>query len=296
MALRRTLLTLAWVLAAVPAASAADVADVVRSGYAEVPGGKIFYEASGQGPHVVFLSGGNWMGLGEWDGQFLRFSRSFQAIRFDARGSGKSDPAASTLSRADDIGAFLDALRLSRVHLVGLSRSAGAALDFALAHPERVLSLVLVSPIVSGWAPSEQYRKREAEIMGALKKKGAKAFAQAALDDPYLVRSSSKRKARKLLEANAGQLLASDPRWKPAAGPPAIERLAEVRAPTLLVLGEEDDPELLDLANVLAAGIPNARKVTVFGAGHSVNLERSRKFNSAVMEFIRSTQALGKSP
>src|SRR5262245_31837659 len=135
MTLPRALLLFTWIPAAVSAVSAADIADVVRSGYAEIPGGKVYYEASGSGPHVVLLSGGNWMDLREWEGQFIALSRYVQTIRFDARGSGKSDPAVANVSRADELGAFLDALRLRQVHLVALSRTAGVALDFALAHP-----------------------------------------------------------------------------------------------------------------------------------------------------------------
>jgi len=287
MGFRRAFLLLAWVFPCSPA-SAAQVADVVRSGYADVHGGKIYYEASGRGPHVVFLSGGNWMDLREWDGQFIAFSRTFQAIRFDARGSGKSDAPVAQGSRAADLGAFLDRLRLRQVHLVGLSRSAGVALDFALAWPDRVLSLVLVSPIVSGWEPSEKYREREAALLGVLKKSGARAFADAVLDDPYLVPSGGRRKAAKLLKANARRVLSLDASAGLTSDPPAIARLGEIRAPALLILGDEDDPEILELGEVLASRIPGARKEVLFGAGHSVNLERSRKLNRVVIDFLRS--------
>ncbi len=288
---RRASLALACVSAVASLAPAAQVADVVRSGYAEAQGGRIYYEASGLGPHVVFLSGGNWMDLGEWDGQFIALSRSFQVIRYDARGSGRSDAPVAEISRVLDLVALLDALRLGQVHLVGLSRTADVALDFALAYPDRVLSLVLVSPIVGGWEPSEEYRRREVALVSVLHKSGAKAFAEAALDDPYLVPSGGRRKAARLLRANAERVLSPKPSAGPAPVTPTIGRLAEIRAPVLIILGEEDDPEILRLGDVLVSGLKAARREILRGAGHSVNLERARKLNKVVKDFLLGPRA-----
>ena len=287
MAFHRALSVLACLSAAASPLPAGEEADVVRSGYADVPGGKLSYEAAGMGPHVLLLSGGNWMDLREWDGQFIPFSRSFQAIRYDARGSGMSDTPTGPFSHADDLHALLDRLRIRKAHLVGLGSTAGVALDFALAHPDRVASLVLVSPSVGGYEFSEEHGKREAALLKVLKKEGAKAFARAVLDDPYLVPAGGRRKARKLLRSNAKRLLSVDPSWVQGLDPPAIGRLLEIHVPTLVVLGEEDDPEILKAGDVVSEGIPSARKVVLRGAGHAVNMERSRKFSRVVLDFLR---------
>ena len=68
--------------------------------------------------------------------------------------------------------------------------------------------------------------------------------------------------------------------------PPAVGRLAEVRAPTLLILGTRDVPDIRRIVDKLAAEIRGARKVTVDGAGHMVNLERPADFNRAVLGFL----------
>jgi pimeloyl-ACP methyl ester carboxylesterase len=286
MSLRRTKLWLACLPFLGAPAWAGSIADVVRSGYAEVGDGRVYYEASGSGPQVVFLSGGNWMDLREWDNQFTPLSRFYQVIRFDARGSGKSDAPVASKSAADDLGALLDALKIKEAHLVGLSRTAGVAVDFALAQPGRVRSLVLLSPIVDGWLPSRAYAKREADLLEVLKKSGAKAFAKAVLDDPYRVTSGDRGQAKRLLRANADRLLVAQPKTSPGGDPPTIQRLDQVRVPTLVVLGEQDDPEILQLGHLMASRIPGARKEVLFGSGHSPNLERRRQLNKLLRGFL----------
>jgi pimeloyl-ACP methyl ester carboxylesterase len=68
--------------------------------------------------------------------------------------------------------------------------------------------------------------------------------------------------------------------------PPAIQRLGDIRAPTLIVVGELDTPDFRTIAETLERGIPGATKVTVRGVGHLVNLEAPDRFNEIVMEFL----------
>jgi 3-oxoadipate enol-lactonase len=71
----------------------------------------------------------------------------------------------------------------------------------------------------------------------------------------------------------------------------AVERLGEVRAPTLVVVGERDQPDFHAVANELARGIPLARKVVAPGAGHMVPMEARQEFNDLVIEFLDDTPA-----
>jgi pimeloyl-ACP methyl ester carboxylesterase len=68
--------------------------------------------------------------------------------------------------------------------------------------------------------------------------------------------------------------------------PPAAERLGEVQAPTLVVVGEADQPDLLAVADRLAAGIPGARKEIVAGAAHMLPLEQPDELNRLLLEFL----------
>ena len=68
--------------------------------------------------------------------------------------------------------------------------------------------------------------------------------------------------------------------------PPAIKRLANVKCPVLVIVGEQDLPHIKDAARLLVEGIPGARQVSIPAAGHLVNLDASTAFNRAVDGFL----------
>ncbi len=94
------------------------------------------------------------------------------------------------------------------------------------------------------------------------------------------------QRIRKLTEDNAHIFPASH--WPLTfAHPPTIERLDEIRAPTILLIGDRDDEPLRKIADLLDSRIPDSRKVVISGAGHMLNMEKPREFNRAVIEFLR---------
>ncbi len=70
--------------------------------------------------------------------------------------------------------------------------------------------------------------------------------------------------------------------------PPAIGRLGAIRAPTLVVVGDQDVPNVLTIADRLATEIPHAKRLVLHGVAHMVNLERPQEFNRVVLEFLAS--------
>src|SRR5207249_2360372 len=68
--------------------------------------------------------------------------------------------------------------------------------------------------------------------------------------------------------------------------PQTIDRLGEITAPTLVVLGERDLPDFHHVARILIEKVPGARQVTLAGAGHLANMEAPREFNAMVLEFL----------
>jgi pimeloyl-ACP methyl ester carboxylesterase len=73
-----------------------------------------------------------------WDPQFARLAREHRVIRYDLRGFGGSGSADTPFRHDEDLGTLLDSLRLDRVSLVGASGGGRVAIDFTLAHPQRV--------------------------------------------------------------------------------------------------------------------------------------------------------------
>ena len=69
--------------------------------------------------------------------------------------------------------------------------------------------------------------------------------------------------------------------------PRAAARLEDVRCPTLVVVGDRDVPDMLEIADVLAAAIPGARKAVIEGSGHLPSLERPDELNRLLLDFLR---------
>src|SRR5881275_998575 len=108
---------------------------------------KLHYEEAGRGTPLVFVH--EFAGDAQsWRLQMAFFSRRYRTIAFNARGYPPSDvpddPAAYSQQHAvDDIKGLMDALRIDRAHIVGLSMGGYATLHFGLQYPGRALSLVV---------------------------------------------------------------------------------------------------------------------------------------------------------
>ena len=246
---------------------------------------------AGEGSPVVLLHPGQG-GLVLWGRQFPVFARSHRVIRYDARGFGRSEKPPVPFTHYDDLRAVLDAVGVERAALVGLSLGGRTILDFALAHPQRVASMVLVNPGMSGhtFTGLDAYF---AEIKMATEREDLDAFVEIQLriwfDGPsrtpgqvdHTVRDEVKsvlteqaeRNRRRAGRAEVGEL-------------GAAARLAEITTPTLIVSSALDQPDALTICALLERGIRGARRVTISGAAHLVNLERPDAFNAAVLPFL----------
>lgn len=297
---RALVLGLGLLAVATPSYASRTILQTIRRGFLDVQGGRIYYEATGGGPALVLISGGSGMDLGEWEDQFVPLSSSFDVVRSDPRGLGQSTLPTGPYAPHEDVRALLDGLHIDRAHLVGASSAGRIALDFALAHPERVRSLTLVAPSVSGYEFPEAFRKRDAAFVATLRKDGAAGFAKAVLDDEYVIPGHGsvtvRHRARAMLEDNAPRLLAIDPTWIQSVDPPAFSRLEEVRVPTLVVVGDKDHPDVLKLADIVAGRIPRAKKTVIENAGHTPYMERRRSFNHALLEFLTAVPAQERQP
>jgi pimeloyl-ACP methyl ester carboxylesterase len=259
----------------------------VASGLAEVNGAKLYYESAGRGPALALLNGGG-LDSRMWDDQFAAFAELYRVVRYDYRGSGRSEAATQKYSHLEDLAALLDFLKVEIAVLVGASAGGALALDYTLAFPKRVRGLVLASPGLSGYPLSEATRERVAGMLAAAREGNALEFAKKVLDDPHFIPAAenpaAREKARQILIDNIERFRAEDlaqPPERPAAG-----RLAEISIPALILLGGRDHPEQLAIGETLESGIRGSKTVVFFGAGHMVNLENPDRFNKTVLEFL----------
>lgn len=254
----------------------------------EVDGGRIAYDSAGTGPGVVLLHAGLW-DRRTWDDQFDTLAASSTVVRYDARGYGSSSRPQSPYSDLDDLAAVMDDAGLHQATLVGCSAGGSIATVFAIDRPERVRALVLAASGLDGhrWAVGDGWTRHDHEVEAAV----ARGDLAAAVDldlrpwVPMGVEDAAGARLRANAQENA-QLLTIDGELSLAPEWTAVERLAEIRVPTLVLEGERDVPEFREIARILADQIPGARLVTVPDADHVVHVRQPASFNRLLLEFL----------
>ena len=235
------------------------------------------HAASGSGPPAVFLHG---LGLSRalFDPVVPALVASARLVRLDLRGHGASPPVdpAAPFSQHDDVIATLDALALDRVDVVGLSLGGSVAIDLALAHPDCVRRLVLLAPALSGWRWSDAWIAAFRTVRAVGRESGPRAALEAWHAHPLFATARANPRAAAALEAEV--FSDSGERWvvrDPSVPlePPALGRLAEVRASTHVFVGEHDLPDFRAIAETLATHLPAVRLLVVPDAGHLLPLE-----------------------
>jgi pimeloyl-ACP methyl ester carboxylesterase len=262
------------------------------TGRVAIEGGSLFWEAAGEGAPVVLIHGGN-LDRRMWDAQFAALQRDHRVIRYDARGFGKSSPAARPFKAPDDLAALLRAHGIPRATLIGLSMGGGIAIDFALAYPEMVDRLVLAAPSISGgvWDADSDTLWLTAG-RAAFARGDSIGLALAWLESQYIrsaLRSPEQAdRIRGMITDNAGHLMrrARDQDLEREVSPPAAGRLAELRMPILLLVGDADTPVILSMAHALGERALRVQRIDFPGIGHMINLEAEAPFNAAMLEFL----------
>jgi pimeloyl-ACP methyl ester carboxylesterase len=261
-----------------------------RSGYAEVNGARIYYDVTGSGSPVVFVHGFS-LDTRMWDDQVEPFAAEYEVICYDVRGFGRSGSGTSDpFSSVDDLKALLDYLGYPAAHVVGLSMGGGIATSFAAVHPEATLSLVPVDSNLWGYRVSSAWNESVSGLGPTAAESGVEAARQVWLAHALFAPANEQPPVAARLRMMVSDF--SGWHWLQRNGergldPPTIERLPRISAPTLVVVGERDLPDFLEIGEQLASRIPNARKVVLPGVGHMSNMEAPTAFNAVVLEFLR---------
>jgi pimeloyl-ACP methyl ester carboxylesterase len=272
----------------------------LETGFAVISGAKLYYEAAGEGHPLLLLHAGVADGR-MWDDPFARFAGQYRVVRYDMRGFGRSPMPAAEFSGHGDVAGLLDALAIDRAHLVGLSFGGSVAIDFALAYPQRVSALVLCAPDVGGleaagedvYAPSDALKRYWAEESEALQRDDLRAATEANVRmwvdgpdrTPEQVDPVVRQRVYKM-QHHAFTIPTPEGARRCPLAPPAFARLGEIRAPTLVLVGDQDVPDFQKRSELVAARIPNARRVVMPGVAHMINMERPDEFNRLVLEFL----------
>lgn len=270
---------------------------------ARVDGVNLWYEEVGQGRPLVFVHefAGDHR---SWLPQVRFFSRRYRTIAYNARGYPPSDvpdaPATYSQDRAvDDIRGLLDALKIDRAHVCGLSMGGYASLHFALRYPQRAFSVV-VAGAGYGSVPGDREKFREdAELTARrFETDGMAKAAELYSLGPTRVQFLDKdpvgwREFHDQLAAGSAKGHALTLRGVQMTRPSILDlgaRLEQCEVPTLIMTGDEDDP-CLEPAIFMKRKMPFAGIVVLPKSGHAINLEEPDLFNRSVLDFLTAVDA-----
>lgn len=254
----------------------------------DVNGAKLYYEMAGEGLALVLIHS-SFCDQRMWDDQFSVFAEECRVIRYDLRGFGKSAWPETPFSFTEDLCELLRALKIERACVLGLSLGAYIAIDFAIAYPDMTAGLIVAAAAPGGYKISEALQQRLAAIFKAGREDADRGI-QLLLDDPEVALDRHGAAARERLTrmfSDNRRVFHLNPALIRVAEPPAVERLGEITAPTLIIAGELDETDLLAAADLMQSRIAGATKVIIRGAGHLSNMEKPAEFNRAVIDFLK---------
>lgn len=266
---------------------------------------RLYYEEAGSGTPVVFVHeyAGDWR---TWEPQLRYFSRSHRCITYSQRGYPPSDiPVESErysqeIAR-DDVIALMDALKISKAHIVGHSMGAYTALHVGMHAPSRCISVVAAG---CGWGSTPDVSRREAmKAMAAetgkmFQEEGIEAAAAKYADAP--MRQTQKNKdprgwaefARMLSEHSAeghAQTMFNLQLKRPTLWE-MEDRLKKFSVPLLVILGDEDEP-CIDGSVFLKRTVPTAGLLVIPRSSHNIPAEEPAAFNAALAELFAASES-----
>ena len=257
---------------------------------ASLNGIEIDYEVTGRGP-AVLLSHGYSATRHMWDGQHRAFS-DYRIISWSMRGHGQTEsPADPARYSADltvaDMETLLRHLAIERAVIGGLSLGGYVSLAFYLAHPEMVRALVICDsgPGYRNAEARAAWNQRAHERAAELERSGLDALSGRSREMREAM--ADHRSAQGLAHAARGMLAQEGSR--------VIDGLGSVRVPTLIIVGDQDQPFLAP-SEYMAKKIPGARLEVIASAGHSSNLDQPEAFNRVLRDFLQGLPAEGTRP
>jgi pimeloyl-ACP methyl ester carboxylesterase len=271
-----------------------------------------FYEDTGEGPLVVLIHGHS-LDLQMWKYQVGPLvDMGYRVLRYDVRGHGRTmvPPTGYTWDNySQDLAELLDRLNVERpaaeplaeesVHVVGLSMGGAIALKFTLDHPERVLSLTVADSALPGYSYSPEFASFVQELVKAVQTKGVSAGMEEVWL-PHPIFDGLRRQPEKFAEVQAMVRDFQAAEYFPEAATPGYaqpdlpSQLGDIRAPTLVVVGEDDLSDFRLIADLVEENIAGARKVVLAGCGHIPPMEDPAAFNAALLEFLAANRPVNR--
>jgi pimeloyl-ACP methyl ester carboxylesterase len=253
----------------------------------------MYYEAKGEGFPLVMI-----MGLGAnldwWEPHMIQeHSKNFRTIVFDNRGAGRTEVSNKDYTirlLADDTAGLMDALGISKAHVLGISMGGMIAQELALGYPEKVEKLVLCSTNCGGERTIQPSEETVNMLMRGGTAPSAEERAKLTLSlclthefmekNPSYVESMTQRVLKTPISPEA---FIRQARAVMSFG--TFDRLPGIKAPTLVLHGKRDVLIPPENGSILAKAIPNARLVLLESSAHAL-AEDTEQVTDAVTDFL----------
>lgn len=252
---------------------------------------RLHYLIEGDGAPILWIHG---FPLG---GEIYQHQLSIEGVRHvvpDLPGFGRSDPydlpEETTIHQyTSDLLGLLDALKIDKAVMAGLSMGGYVAFDLVRVAASRLLGLILIDTKEA--ADDDSGREARMASIESIRRKGRtvefvdemlpKLLSESSKNDPELVETL------RSLMASASVTAVVSAQQAMATRPDSTSLLPEIPCPTLVVAGREDVITPPEITERMCAAIPNAEMQLIEGAGHLPPMERPIEFNAVVREFLR---------
>lgn len=253
----------------------------------------IYYETHGKGEPLVLI-----MGLGggssTWWRQVAFFSTQYQVITYDSRGVGRTDKPDVPYSMgmlADDAAGLLEKLGITSAHVYGVSMGGMVAQELALRYPKLVSSLILGATACGGKhsiRSSPEATRRLFSLM-TLPPKEAMSVSISLTFSAAFVKHHPDRINEWLLKVaeSPPSPVGYRRQIEAVVGFDSGDKLQQIRSPTLIIAGNDDQLIPAENSSILASRIPDAELVLFDGVGHGYLWEVEEEANRAVLDFLR---------
>jgi pimeloyl-ACP methyl ester carboxylesterase len=233
-----------------------------------------------------------------WAGQVKALSAQYEVITVDLPYHGNTTGTDTTLLAQNLIKILLDSLHLQKVSVAGLSMGASVTQDFIIAYPQRVNKAILISAAVNGyednhpadtismyWYPLFKKALEEKDTV-----KAAVEFTKAWAEGIYRRGDSLKAPVSQYIYKKTLETLRQHKveGWPLLQGhPKAIESIASVKVPVLIIDGDKDLPYITANSAYLEKNIPGAKRVLMKDVAHMLNIERPEDLNKLILDFLK---------
>ena len=253
---------------------------------------EIYYKVKGEGESLVLIHGitGSTM---NWLYQIPEFSMHYKVIIYDIRGHGKTDKPKQKYSIklfADDLRGLLNKLGIDKAHVLGVSMGGLIAQQFTLDNPDKVKSLILVATLSEMREVLVQLSNNW--ILYA-KKLGMEAIFNELLvwtctDKMLKIGKKRREMLKKLYLEDNDQVHAFLATRDAVVEFNVTSQLPEIKAPTLILIGDHDILHLLEMSQIIHKNIPNSELKIIQDAGSLPIMDnKGIPLNNMVLEFLK---------